>query len=560
MKSATAVVAIHENEEREMKRHGTVVVGALALMACAGASSAQVVITEVFENPPGSSGNNDQRWEYIELYGRPGMDLTGYAVALVKGGNVNASFNPPFPLIPGNVEIDEAFSLDGYSIGCDGFFVIGNDKDFLTGVASFLTPNPDFDPDQPDGPANKRYLNGGLFTTLHIDNPNDTVGNLSNDDSSTYLLVRRRPGFSVVDGQGVYGDGYSFWKDTSVDVNYDSELDWGTEASGPGFEGPRQVEALQIVDEVAWSDNGGKEYTRSEQHEISDTPGFNPDLISRVNFYLENPELGYRFNDDGEVRFTRIADEEWIYGDLPTNYAVTRLFDPERAKGPTDPNGPEYDGSCNPDDPDAPCTPVAGGGLLFDDLDITGFKFTPAGFNDHESNPDIRQFRFDFAGCDGQALPGGVDFPRGDFNFDGVVDSADLALITDRLGATLDDTVTEIYDNGTPDDVSDDYQVAVYRWQVREFQQVLMMLEMDMADGEGGMNAPEITEADVQAVADLGGPACGGDVTGDGTTDLADLNLVLANFGQQTSEGDADGSGTVDLADLNLVLANFGCG
>lgn len=48
------------------------------------------------------------------------------------------------------------------------------------------------------------------------------------------------------------------------------------------------------------------------------------------------------------------------------------------------------------------------------------------------------------------------------------------------------------------------------------------------------------------------------DVTGDGNIDLADLNLVLANFGQTTDEGDANGDGGVDLADLNLILASFG--
>jgi hypothetical protein len=51
---------------------------------------------------------------------------------------------------------------------------------------------------------------------------------------------------------------------------------------------------------------------------------------------------------------------------------------------------------------------------------------------------------------------------------------------------------------------------------------------------------------------------CDGDATGDLTVDLADLNLVLANFGSATSEGDVSGDGLVDLADLNLVLANFG--
>lgn len=51
---------------------------------------------------------------------------------------------------------------------------------------------------------------------------------------------------------------------------------------------------------------------------------------------------------------------------------------------------------------------------------------------------------------------------------------------------------------------------------------------------------------------------CDGDVTGDDSVDLADLNLVLANFGTTTDEGDATGNGEVDLEDLNLVLANFG--
>lgn len=57
-------------------------------------------------------------------------------------------------------------------------------------------------------------------------------------------------------------------------------------------------------------------------------------------------------------------------------------------------------------------------------------------------------------------------------------------------------------------------------------------------------------------------PTCPGDVTGDGSVDLADLNLVLANFGTSPGiggPGDANCSGEVDLADLNLILANFGC-
>ncbi len=51
---------------------------------------------------------------------------------------------------------------------------------------------------------------------------------------------------------------------------------------------------------------------------------------------------------------------------------------------------------------------------------------------------------------------------------------------------------------------------------------------------------------------------CAGDANGDNVVNLADLNLVLANFGNATSNGDVNGDGNVNLADLNLVLANFG--
>ena len=44
----------------------------------------------------------------------------------------------------------------------------------------------------------------------------------------------------------------------------------------------------------------------------------------------------------------------------------------------------------------------------------------------------------------------------------------------------------------------------------------------------------------------------------DGTVSLPDLNLVLANFGQEGSAGDINGDCVVDLVDLNLLLANFG--
>ncbi len=57
--------------------------------------------------------------------------------------------------------------------------------------------------------------------------------------------------------------------------------------------------------------------------------------------------------------------------------------------------------------------------------------------------------------------------------------------------------------------------------------------------------------------------ACPGDINGDRRVTFADLNVVLAQFGQvgqrgASRPGDTTGDGVVDFADLNAVLAGFG--
>ena len=56
--------------------------------------------------------------------------------------------------------------------------------------------------------------------------------------------------------------------------------------------------------------------------------------------------------------------------------------------------------------------------------------------------------------------------------------------------------------------------------------------------------------------------ACPGDLDGDGDTDLADLGILLADFGCTAPgpcPGDLDNDGDTDLADLGILLADFGC-
>lgn len=536
---------------------------AAASALLASAATAQVILNEVFENPPGSAA--DQTWEYIELYGRPGMDLTGYAVALIKGGlDSNGDNIPDGPFDDRNPEIDEAFGLDGWSIGPNGFFVIYNANSFgESDIFPFLTPNPAYI-GGPESPTNKRFLDGASFATLHIPST-DTAGKLNNDGSSTYVLVRKRPNHSIVNGQSVYGPGYAFRKDVNPDVNFDGKLDFGAETPIPAISvSPSQIEPLQIVDAFAWSNGGGKEYVISSQQEISDTPGFNPDAVSRLRYLCENPNLGHRTRDltggGFEILPTRTADECFIYGEVPN--LATLLYDTSpdglgwpQTKAPTDTNAMPFDGSCDPepDNSNLPkptnCLPSPGGVYYFTDLNVTGFKITPASFNDHPTNPALQQFRF----------------VTGDFNFDGVVDAADLALITSFLGASLDDTTPDVYDNGTPNDTMDDLLYDRWSWQMCDFQRVLMMLEMDMTDGPGGANADVVTQADIDAVAALIPPAtCNGDADGNGSVDIDDITFVVLRLGATPGpcgDGDLDGNGIVNTDDLTYVVLRLGtCG
>ena len=56
-------------------------------------------------------------------------------------------------------------------------------------------------------------------------------------------------------------------------------------------------------------------------------------------------------------------------------------------------------------------------------------------------------------------------------------------------------------------------------------------------------------------------PMLPGDANGDGTVDINDLTIVLANYGQTGmtwSQGEFTGDGTVDINDLTIVLAHYG--
>ena len=93
----------------------------------AQALSQSLVINEFDTNQPGTDAA-----EFIELYGDPNMDLTGFSVVLFNGFG-DASYL--------------TFDLTGLSTDADGFFVIGSsgvpNVDFVINETAWLQPGPD---------------------------------------------------------------------------------------------------------------------------------------------------------------------------------------------------------------------------------------------------------------------------------------------------------------------------------------------------------------------------------------------------------------------------------
>ncbi len=456
--------------------------------AAVSSASAQVALNELWENPP--SPGDDEQYEYIEIYGPPNYDLTGYAIALAKGSSVN----------PADREIDEAFTLDGLTTDANGLLFIYHPGDSSgdSGLALFaaapaLPPcpggSPCWDSSASASKTNRRFTNGLAFPVVHIPT-SDTSGKLGNDNSSTYFIVRRRPNHALnPSGTSFYAAGYAWRKDVKVDVDANSRLD-------------AAFRPAQIVDEVAWSDNSGYEYNlpgRGEMsNKISETPGFNPDGMSRLRYLGANPHLGWTTKPDGALVRTSLADESWLYGEhmgafeaygiYKHDYELGRL---ERTfGGPTNPDGNLYTyDPMNPGRNQSPATfapffeqtnaydPV-NGTLRFEPYSSQGFSMTPGSFNDAPENSALA----------GTALAQQFRWVRGDFNFDGVVDCTDRGMIAQAAaeGWSLDEPATIIDDNNTPDNTADDVTYTGYLRQVENFNGVLAMIRMNLADGSTG--------------------------------------------------------------------------
>jgi len=310
--------------------------GALTLWCTAGAD---VVINEVFVNPP--STLDDSR-EFIELMGTPGKKLDGYAIAIVNGTQQKfypLGSIPPVPtVIP---EIDEFFSLDGLSLGKNGLLVLG-----IQGSVYFPTLLSDT-----NFTSWQNIWNGGL----------DVPGKIGNDGSITVLLLRKRPGKTQADPNNPLG--LRWGKDINVDYDLltpvidpqdgqpkdqfgNGGLDTGQADGMGGFtldlrgaSTPNDLsDDLEIVDEFSSEHDRGWEYDTDGRrvdvgsihpglperrvHALDDPAGFNPDAYTRVDYRSKGPGYQPVAGATGQMQngnnWQDTATEQWIRGEAVT--------------------------------------------------------------------------------------------------------------------------------------------------------------------------------------------------------------------------------------------------
>lgn len=236
-------------------------------------------------------------------------------------------------------EIDEFFSLDGLTLGSNGLLVL-----VVRNPSTFYFP---------DMLADSNWVkwanlwNGGL----------DVPGTINNDGSTTFLLIRNRPGRTESDPCDP--NGLRWGKEIAHDAEYFSlggdNYQWGNgnldrgEPLGLGGSDTLDLtglgnadlsDDLEIVDEVSFEDGQGWEYDSDGRHvddgstfdglpyrhvhAIDDPVNFNPDAISRVDYRIKGDGWTPADGATGEMasgnNWQDTATEQWIRGESTPGY------------------------------------------------------------------------------------------------------------------------------------------------------------------------------------------------------------------------------------------------
>lgn len=255
---------------------------ALTIAALAGSAFASdAVINEVVTDPDGGNGGDTEN-EFIELFGCPEASLDGYVVLVINSD--------------GSDEIDEAFhfptSGGDYKFNEDGYFVIlstsGTSSDSLSDQAADSNVYEALPSSVTDGGTFTGDRHEASFAELET--ASEAFGKLANTGSITIVLLCDVDPADLGDLQ----------KDDAVPTT-------GGVADYPGT----------LLDEIAWTDNGGNEWTESEANEFDYSPGFNPDYAIRVANITD--DVVDTSIDIGGGEPYRDAYSEWYMGEIDSN-------------------------------------------------------------------------------------------------------------------------------------------------------------------------------------------------------------------------------------------------
>lgn len=171
-----------------MKRFPTSLAAAALL---AGAAQAQVSITEIHFNPPGT----DDLEEAIELQGPANFDLSGWSIVVIEGDGTATGV------------VDQSISLTGQTLGSNGLLLIRASN-------NVTLPGPDantniwvnnFTPDIENG-SNTYLLGFGTAPAVGTDLDTPNLGTLNAGALSGFTVV---DGIAVLENDGVNNFGYA---------------------------------------------------------------------------------------------------------------------------------------------------------------------------------------------------------------------------------------------------------------------------------------------------------------------------------------------------------------
>ncbi len=303
---------------------------ALALAAgAAWATPASLRFNEVLRNPKGSA---DDQYQYIELYGCGGESLRNTLVICVVDDGATC-------------EVDECFFIgatDWYKTNADGYFCIWWSDTAYTGtnlhtcaangnseVYNDWFPAYNFNGGNggikvnPANSGNPLVLEHGDFTGAAVRHEanfeeiqnvtSDGAGTIGGNGSLTMFIVDADAWATALGGGATPSSVAALAK---KDVVFDANRDGTAESN---FTTAAFLNA--IIDEFAVDDgNGNHEYTSTNAREFDFTPGFNPDVLVRMND--DTGSLVYNvgsISDGTDTEEYRSAYHEWIAAEVSSN-------------------------------------------------------------------------------------------------------------------------------------------------------------------------------------------------------------------------------------------------